>query len=58
MLLQFSKFINLFLLFVPDREAPVSNNEISFESLYFATLNEECVSNDLNMFILSKSSSI
>ena len=58
MLLQFSKFINLFLLFVPDLEAPVSNNEISFESVYFATFNEEFVSDDLNIFILSKSSSI
>ena len=58
MLLHFPKFINLFLLFVPDLEAPVSNNEISFESLYFATLNEEFVSHELNIFILSKSSSI
>ena len=58
MLLHFSKLINLILLFVPDREAPVSNNEISFESLHFATFNEEFDSNDLNIFILSKSSSM
>ena len=42
MLLQFSKFINLFLLFVPDLEAPVSNNEISFESVYFAFPSLQC----------------
>ena len=57
-LLHFSKFINLFLLFVPNLEAPVSNNEISFESLYFATFYEEFNSDDLNIFNLSKSSPI
>ena len=58
MLLQFSKFINLFLLFVPDLEAPVSNNEMSIVSLYFATFNEEFNSDDLNIFSSSKSSLI
>ena len=53
MLLHFSKLFNLFLLFVPEREAPVSNNEISFILLYFATFNEEFDSEDLSIFTLS-----
>ena len=49
----FSKLDNLLLLFVPDLEALVSNNEISLDVLYFATFNEEFQSDDLQIYILS-----